>query len=197
GWSRTPEAVREKGVSGAELFAYPYHIHVSPVPANGNCTSTGGHLDPAKVKVADKPYNCDSKNAATTCELGDLAGRHGNITADASGEFTVKYTDSLISFSGANTILGHSVVIHAPDNSRLACANITTLKKGAEASSSEIESVASASALESAPAHSSKGSESDSANASIATGVESKKGSTASTAVVSGLAALIAAAFAL
>ncbi|KAJ1954561.1 Superoxide dismutase, partial [Dipsacomyces acuminosporus] len=59
--------------------SYPYHIHINPVPANGNCTATGGHFDPYNINVGAKPYKCDPKNPAKTCELGDLAGRHGNI----------------------------------------------------------------------------------------------------------------------
>ncbi|KAJ1960926.1 hypothetical protein GGI12_003535 [Dipsacomyces acuminosporus] len=110
--------------------SYPYHIHVNPVPTGTcNCTATGGHMDPAKVKSADKPYKCDIKNAAKTCELGDLAGRHGNITTNSHGQFHIKYVDSLISFKGENNVLGHSVVIHAPDNTRLACANILPVKR--------------------------------------------------------------------
>ncbi|KAJ1952574.1 hypothetical protein EC988_003481 [Linderina pennispora] len=162
---------------------YPYHIHVSPVPYDGNCTATGGHLDPAKIKVADKPYKCDAKDPAKTCELGDLAGRHGNLTADATGAASVTYVDSVLAFSGVDTILEHSVVIHGADNARLACGNIVVAKSG-EASS---ELPSSGAMHESA---------SDEGN-SIATGVESKTGGASSIAAISGVVALVAATFAI
>lgn len=54
-----------------------YHIHVLPVPANGNCTETLGHLDP--YKRGEIPP-CDNTQPQT-CQVGDLSGKHGNITA--------------------------------------------------------------------------------------------------------------------
>ncbi|KAI8320703.1 Cu,Zn superoxide dismutase-like protein [Martensiomyces pterosporus] len=189
-------AIKVKGLKPG--VSYPYHIHVNPVPADGNCTATGGHLDPAKVMSADKPYSCDPKNPATTCELGDLAGRHGNITIGANGEFSANYTDSLLSFSGTNSILGHSVVIHAPDNTRLACANITASTKSSDARESSSGDEVSASARASGAAHvSSAGDASDSVHASIATNLDTKKSAASSTAMVSGVVALLAAVFAL
>ncbi|KAJ1962042.1 Superoxide dismutase [Dipsacomyces acuminosporus] len=105
-------------------MAYPYHIHVGPVPKDGNCTATLGHFDPAHVNTDPKTYHCDPKAMETTCELGDLAGRHGNITASAGGTFGAYYSDPLLALDGPNSIIGRSVVIHAPNNTRLACADI-------------------------------------------------------------------------
>ena len=56
---------------------FMYHIHEKPVPENGNCTATGAHLDP--YKRGETPL-CDA-NAKSTCQTGDLSGKHGNITA--------------------------------------------------------------------------------------------------------------------
>ncbi|KAJ2747257.1 Superoxide dismutase [Coemansia sp. BCRC 34301] len=104
---------------------YPFHIHVSVVPENGNCTATGGHLDTYGVKTANAPYNCDKTKPLTTCEIGDLAGIAGNLTANASGQATLTFNDPIITFGdNKTTILGHSIVIHNPDNTRLACGNI-------------------------------------------------------------------------
>ncbi|KAJ1940001.1 hypothetical protein FBU59_003938 [Linderina macrospora] len=103
---------------------YPYHIHQKLVPANGDCTATGGHLDPDRINVSGKPYKCDPMSAAETCELGDLSGIHGNMTASNSGTFAAQYEDSLLAFSGTNTILGHSLVIHSASGVRLVCGNI-------------------------------------------------------------------------
>ncbi len=52
-----------------------YHIHVNPVPADGNCTATGGHLDP--YQRGDTPA-CDAKKPAT-CQVGDLSGKYGLV----------------------------------------------------------------------------------------------------------------------
>ncbi|KAG7664683.1 SOD4 [[Candida] subhashii] len=97
---------------------FPYHIHQFPVPSDGNCTGTGGHLN---------PFN-GTTNATTSAgkEVGDLAGKHGNIT---SNPFTAQYLDDYISLNPKNPafIGGLSVVIHDRDNKRLACANITAV----------------------------------------------------------------------
>ncbi|KAJ2601776.1 Superoxide dismutase [Coemansia sp. RSA 1286] len=105
---------------------YPFHIHEKVVPSDGNCTGTGGHLDPFKIKAtAGDNYKCDSTKPDTTCELGDLAGIFGAMEADANGSYSGNFKGTVLSFSGDSSILGHSIVIHAPDASRLACANIT------------------------------------------------------------------------
>jgi Cu/Zn superoxide dismutase len=56
---------------------FMYHIHEKPVPANGNCTATGAHLDP--YKRGEVPI-CDATKPET-CQTGDLSGKYGNFTA--------------------------------------------------------------------------------------------------------------------
>jgi hypothetical protein len=53
-----------------------YHIHVMPVPSDGNCTGTLGHLDPF---VRGETPGCQ-EDRPDTCQVGDLAGKHGTIT---------------------------------------------------------------------------------------------------------------------
>lgn len=53
-----------------------YHIHDQPVPANGNCTATLAHQDPY---VRGEVPPCDPTHPET-CQVGDLSGKHGNIT---------------------------------------------------------------------------------------------------------------------
>jgi hypothetical protein len=68
-----------------------YHIHVSPVPTDGNCTGTGGHLDP--YQRTDTPA-CDSTKPQT-CEAGDLSGKWGTLTeAKASKRYNNTFSAS-------------------------------------------------------------------------------------------------------
>ncbi|KAG0056964.1 hypothetical protein BGZ83_002571 [Gryganskiella cystojenkinii] len=101
---------------------FEYHIHVSPVPADGNCTLTGAHLDPLSVGTKTP---CDPQNL-TSCQVGDLSGKHGNILPTADGVIApVTYTDKALVFAGdaSGSILGRSVVIHN-NQTRIACANL-------------------------------------------------------------------------
>lgn len=61
-----------------------YHIHAMPVPADGNCTGTGPHVDPY---VRGEVPPCDNTQPQT-CQVGDLTGKHGNITGSS---FSARY----------------------------------------------------------------------------------------------------------
>jgi hypothetical protein len=67
-----------------------YHIHALAVPADGNCTSTMGHLDPTD---RGEYFPCDVSQPQT-CQAGDLAGKHGNITGMT---FTASYSEPYLS----------------------------------------------------------------------------------------------------
>ncbi|KAL1924227.1 uncharacterized protein VTP21DRAFT_7262 [Calcarisporiella thermophila] len=112
---------------GLKNETQPYHVHVHPVPANGDCNGTGGHLDPKQVNGTDR---CNSQSGYQ-CEVGDLSGKHGPLAGSPEGNLRVdiEYTDPDLTFSGENSVVGRSVVIHRPDNTRLACANITVVDK--------------------------------------------------------------------
>lgn len=100
---------------------YEYHIHVAPVGSDYNCTATGGHLDPYNVGSAP----CNPTNL-TSCQTGDLSGKHGNIIPTEEGTFpTIQYIDTQLSFTEPvnGTMLGRSVVIHN-NGTRIACANL-------------------------------------------------------------------------
>lgn len=111
---------------------YPYHIHAMPVPANGSCAATLAHLDP--YQRGQKP-ECNAEKPET-CEIGDLSGKHGKIPSanGSTTHFHTKYTELYASTKdGIGAFLGNvSVVIHAPNTTRLACANVE-LKKGSAA----------------------------------------------------------------
>ncbi|KAJ2803501.1 hypothetical protein H4R21_002015 [Coemansia helicoidea] len=46
------------------------------------------------------------------------------MVPDGKGNFIASYNAAMLSFGGKNSILDHSVVIHAPNLTRLACDNI-------------------------------------------------------------------------
>lgn len=58
-----------------------FHLHEAPVPEDGDCMGTGGHLDPYE-RTASPP--CDA-SAPETCEVGDLSGKYGRLDGE-SGE---------------------------------------------------------------------------------------------------------------
>ena len=73
----------------AEGGPFMYHIHAKPVPADGNCTGTGAHLDP--YLRGEVPI-CDASKPET-CQTGDLSGKYGNITArEWSQEYVCPYS---------------------------------------------------------------------------------------------------------
>lgn len=97
---------------------FTYHIHVDPVPSDGNCTKTLAHLDP--FLRGEDPV-CDS-NFPQTCQVGDLSGKHGKITSDP---FEVSYYDQFASTAGGiGAFFGNrSFVVHYPNKTRISCAN--------------------------------------------------------------------------
>lgn len=104
--------------SEAEYGPFVYHIHTLPVPADGNCTATLGHLDPTD---RGEYYPCNMA-APDTCQVGDLSGKHGNITMT---DFTSQYTDAFLSTDPSSpAFFGNlSVVIHTSNVTRITCAN--------------------------------------------------------------------------
>jgi len=101
-----------------------YHVHTNPVPSDGNCTLTFGHLDPLNVTES---ITCDS-SFPQYCQEGDLSGKHGLLNGTTSGSLDAfGYSDGYLRFYPADfSLLGRSVVIHSSNLTRLACGNITS-----------------------------------------------------------------------
>ncbi|KAL5120252.1 Cell surface superoxide dismutase [Cu-Zn] 4 [Pleosporales sp. CAS-2024a] len=95
-----------------------YHIHNKPVPANGNCTAAGAHLDPY---MRGETPPCDATKPET-CQVGDLSGKHGSISADS---FSAQYLDPYLSLTpGTPAFFGNlSFVVHLANKTRIGCAN--------------------------------------------------------------------------
>jgi len=95
-----------------------YHIHEHQVPTDGNCTATGAHLDPL---VRGEIPSCDA-SLPMTCQVGDLAGKHGTIN-DTS--FSANYIDDYASTAPSNAAFvgNRSIVVHFANKTRITCAN--------------------------------------------------------------------------
>lgn len=110
-----------------------YHIHQKPVPSDGNCTGTLGHLN---------PYN-GSETATTPAakEVGDLSGKHGLINGQS---LNTSYVDPYISLNPDDkAFFGDlSVVFHLNNTTRIACANLTKEDNEVPSSSSASSSAA-------------------------------------------------------
>ncbi|CAD6503830.1 BgTH12-05575 [Blumeria graminis f. sp. triticale] len=99
---------------------FAYHLHVAPVPSDGNCTGTLGHLDPF---IRGEELACNM-SLPQTCQVGDLSGKHGKITSDP---FKASYSEEFASTTtGLGSFFGNrSIVVHSSDKTRIACANFT------------------------------------------------------------------------
>ncbi|OBT84124.1 hypothetical protein VE02_07740 [Pseudogymnoascus sp. 03VT05] len=98
---------------------FTFHIHENPVNSTGLCASTGAHLDP--YNAGEKPA-CDNSKPAS-CQVGDLSGKIGDKlpSGGIAGELYDAFTSLVV---GAPAFIGNrSIVVHASDKTRIACAN--------------------------------------------------------------------------
>ncbi|KAF9879043.1 superoxide dismutase [Colletotrichum karsti] len=103
---------------------FPYHIHVDPVPENGNCTKTLAHQDPY---IRGEATACDSSKPET-CQTGDLSGKHGAVGVDG---YEKTYVDPYLSIvEGPGSFFGNrSFVFHYANKTRITCANFKLVSK--------------------------------------------------------------------
>lgn len=106
------------GFPDPALGPFMYHLHDQPIPANGNCTAAKAHLDP--YERGEVPLCAPGE--PQTCQVGDLSGKHGNITG---GSFETTYLDLYASLKpGIGAFFGNrSIVFHTSNATRLTCAN--------------------------------------------------------------------------
>lgn len=106
--------------SQAQYGPFNWHIHTLPVPADGNCTATLGHLDPQN---GGELYMCDAA-APQNCQAGDLAGKHGGKIA-TEGSFTTQFVDAFLSTEVGSPAFfgGLAFVLHTRNTTRITCAN--------------------------------------------------------------------------
>eukprot|EP00897_Mesotaenium_endlicherianum_P002409 jgi/Mesen1/2196/ME000152S01288 len=87
-------------ISGLKPGQHGFHVHALGDTTNG-CVSTGPHYNPAN-KTHGAPED-EERHA------GDL----GNVTAGEDGVAEFTRSDSQIPLTGANSIVGRAVVVHA------------------------------------------------------------------------------------
>jgi hypothetical protein len=113
--------------SQAQFGPFNWHIHALPVPADGNCTATLGHLDPTN---RGELVMCDAA-LPETCQVGDLAGKHGGkITTE--GSFSTSFSDPYLSVAqgSAGFFGGLAFVLHTGNTTRITCANFELVQGG-------------------------------------------------------------------
>ncbi len=86
---------------GVPAGAHGFHIHEFGDCSSADGTAAGGHFNPHNMEHAGP--------MAEKRHIGDL----GNVTADESGKAQLEYVDKHLAFSGANSILGRGLILHA------------------------------------------------------------------------------------
>ena len=105
-FTQTNEGIRvEANISGLSADAlHGFHIHEYGDCRADDGTSAGGHYNPQGM---DHGAPTDSER-----HIGDL----GNLSANSDGVATLDYVDPVLSFSGANSIIGYGVIVHAGED---------------------------------------------------------------------------------
>lgn len=100
---------------------FTYHVHTDKVGEGHNCLATKGHLNPNNLP---ETVICDPKDLST-CEPGDLSGKHGKLSAEGTATVKRSYIDSQLRFTPPQwSMVGRSVVIHDSEKNRIACGNV-------------------------------------------------------------------------
>lgn len=110
-----------------EYGPFNWHIHTLPVPEDGNCTATLSHFDPTN---RGELYQCEAARPET-CQIGDLAGKHGG-KINSTGNFTTTFVDAYLSTEeGSSGFFGGlGFVLHSSNTTRLTCANFELVDAG-------------------------------------------------------------------
>ena len=100
-FTKSADGVKVVGdINGLTPGKHGFHIHEFGDCSAPDATSAGSHFNPSKHQHGAPD--------ATDRHDGDM----GNIEADASGKAHVDYTDKVMKLSGAESIIGHAVIVH-------------------------------------------------------------------------------------
>ena len=87
-------------VTGLTAGKHGFHIHEFGDCSDPKAANAGGHFNPTNHQHGAPD--------ATDRHAGDL----GNIEADASGKAHLDVIDKVMKLSGADSIVGHAVIVH-------------------------------------------------------------------------------------
>jgi superoxide dismutase, Cu-Zn family len=87
-------------VTGLTPGKHGFHIHEFGDCSSPDGMAAGGHFNPTKAPHAG--------HDTTPRHAGDL----GNIEADASGKAHLELTDTVMTMSGENSIIGRGLIVH-------------------------------------------------------------------------------------
>jgi len=87
-------------VEGLTKGKHGFHIHDKGDCSAPDGSSAGGHFNPEGMAHNGPP------------DMERHAGDLGNLEANAAGKAHYEYVDNMISFEGANSIIGKSVIVH-------------------------------------------------------------------------------------
>lgn len=91
-------------VNGLSPGKHGFHIHQYGDCSSSDAESAGGHFNPR-----------DTQHGAPMDSIRHV-GDFGNIEADSTGQAMISFVDTLISFDGINSIIGHAMIIHANED---------------------------------------------------------------------------------
>jgi Cu-Zn family superoxide dismutase len=91
-------------IEGLSAGKHGFHIHEYGDCSAPDATSAGGHFNPDNMPHGGPK---DEKR-----HVGDL----GNIAADQNGKGHLEMIDTVISFEGPHSIIGHAVIVHARED---------------------------------------------------------------------------------
>ncbi|WP_406698177.1 superoxide dismutase family protein [Singulisphaera sp. Ch08] len=101
-FTQTPKGILVEGtVEGLTPGPHGFHVHEFGDCSSDDAMSAGGHFNPTNMPHAG-PHD-------TKRHVGDL----GNIEANDKGVAKIELLDSAISFSGAHSIIGRGLIVHA------------------------------------------------------------------------------------
>ena len=100
----------------------------------GICGDIDGHYNPYSVDTGSDSYSmyCNQDNI-TSCEVGDLSGKHGRLNVSGTtgpyNEYSFLYHDNFLNLTDTNAIVNRSIAIHSLDGPVQGCAPLVEVER--------------------------------------------------------------------
>lgn len=112
-------------LAGLNARAAGYHVHILPLIKGSAdpCSNANimGHYNPLAIVASNSPPA--GTGTVDQYEIGDISGKFGLLTG--LNETQARYIDNNMPLTGPFSIVGRSLVIHAPNGTRLQCSDIS------------------------------------------------------------------------